>query len=169
MKTEKQMSFDSQSAIPTTSDPAWRWTILAWIAMIAVTSALAETHTVNMGPALGPTLTDFGLAGAIDDPTLEVFRGNVLAASNDDWKNSSQQAEIQNSGLAPGKDESAIIALLQANQNYTAIVRGKNGQPGIALVDASEMGDAVNRSLRVPHQKVRLEAFSLASYLQTAF
>ncbi len=98
--------------------------------------------------ALGPTLSDFGLAGAIADPTLELFRGNVLVASNDDWKNSSQQAEIQSSGLAPGKDpEPAIIALLQANQNYTAIVRGKDGQPGIALVDAYDMDTGADARL----------------------
>src|SRR5687767_4215853 len=98
--------------------------------------------------ALGPTLSDFGLAGAIADPTLELFRGNVLVASNDDWKISSQQAEVQNSGLAPGKDaEPAIIALLQANQNYTAIVRGKNGQPGIALVDAYDLDTGADARL----------------------
>ena len=98
--------------------------------------------------ALGPTLTDFGLTGAIPDPTLEVFRGNVLVASNDNWKSSAQQAEIQNSGVAPGKDaESAVIALLQANQNYTAIVRGKDGQPGIALVDAYDLDTAADARL----------------------
>ena len=98
--------------------------------------------------ALGPTLTDFGLAGAIPDPTLEVFRGNVLVASNDNWKSSSQQAEIQNSGVAPGKDaEAAVIALLQANQNYTAIVRGKDGQPGLALVDAYDLDTGADAKL----------------------
>jgi plastocyanin len=98
--------------------------------------------------ALGPTLTDFGLAGAIPDPTLELFQGNVLVASNDDWKNSAQQAEIQNSGVAPGKDpESAIIAFLQANQNYTAIVRGKDGEPGVALVDAYDLDTGADARL----------------------
>lgn len=92
--------------------------------------------------ALGPTLLDFGLPGALPDPTLELFQGNTPVAANDDWRNSPQQAEIANSGLAPGKDaESAIIATLTPNQNYTAIVRGKNGQTGIGVVEAFDLDE----------------------------
>ena len=87
--------------------------------------------------AIGPTLNDFGVPGALSDPTLELYQGNTLLASNDDWRQSPQQAEIQNSGLAPNKDaESAIIATLTPNQGYTAIVRGKNNTTGVALVEA---------------------------------
>jgi uncharacterized protein YkwD len=98
--------------------------------------------------AIGPTLTDFGLPGALPDPTLELFQGNVSVATNDDWRNSLQQAEIQNSGLAPAKDaESAIIATLTPNQNYTAVVRGKNGQFGLAVVDAFDLDQAAASKL----------------------
>src|SRR5688500_5095347 len=58
MKTETQMnpnpgSFEtpSETEISTASDPTRLWAILAWIAMIAATSALAETHTVAVGPS----------------------------------------------------------------------------------------------------------------------
>src|SRR5688500_10161961 len=58
MKTETQMnpnpgSFEtpSETEISTASDPTRLWAILALIAMIAATSALAETHTVAVGPA----------------------------------------------------------------------------------------------------------------------
>jgi hypothetical protein len=98
--------------------------------------------------AIGPTLTDFGLPGALADPTLELLQGNVLIASNDDWRASSQQADIQRSGFAPNKDaESAIIATLTPNQNYTAIVRGKNGEPGIGLVEAFDLDQAASSKL----------------------
>ncbi len=98
--------------------------------------------------AIGPTLTGFGLAGAMQDPTLELFRGNVSVASNDDWKKSPQQAEIASSGVAPGKDaESAIIASLNANQNYTAIVRGKNGETGLAAVQVFDLDQAASSKL----------------------
>jgi uncharacterized protein YkwD len=98
--------------------------------------------------AIGPTLTDFGLPGALPDPTLELFQGNTSIATNDDWRNSAQQAEIQSSGLAPGKDaESAIIATLTPNQNYTAVVRGKNGQFGLAVVDAFDLDQAAAAKL----------------------
>jgi hypothetical protein len=98
--------------------------------------------------AIGPTLTDFGLPGALQDPTLELFQGNTPVASNDDWRNSPQQAEIANSGFAPNKDaESAIIATLTPNQNYTAIVRGKNGQTGIGVVEAFDLDQAASSKL----------------------
>src|SRR5687767_12361699 len=57
MKTEIQMnpnpcSFErhSETEISTASDPARLWAILALLAMIAATSALAETHTVAVAP-----------------------------------------------------------------------------------------------------------------------
>jgi hypothetical protein len=85
--------------------------------------------------ALGPTLTDFGLSGALADPTLELHGGNgAVIAQNDNWKSTQQQA-IQNSGYAPPKDaEAAILTTLQPG-NYTAIVRGKNNTTGVALVE----------------------------------
>jgi plastocyanin len=98
--------------------------------------------------AIGPTLTDFGVAGAIQDPTLDLFRGDVSVGSNDDWKKSPQQTEIANSGFAPGKDaESAIIATLNPNQNYTAVVRGKNGETGLGVVEAFDLDQAASSKL----------------------
>jgi len=84
---------------------------------------------------LGPTLTGFGVPGALGDPTLELrdANGNLLA-SDDNWKDT-QQAQIQATGFAPARDlEPAILATLPA-ANYTAILRGKNNTTGVALVE----------------------------------
>jgi hypothetical protein len=90
--------------------------------------------------AIGPTLTDFGVPGALQNPTLELYQGNNLLDSNDDWRQSPQQAEIQNSGLAPNKDaEAAIIATLTPGQGYTAVVRGVNGTTGVGVVEAFDL------------------------------
>jgi hypothetical protein len=98
--------------------------------------------------AIGPTLNDFGVPGALQDPTLELYQGSTLLNSNDDWRQSPQQAEIQNSGLAPNKDaEAAIIATLAPNQNYTAVVRGKNGTTGVGLVEAFDLEPGVASKL----------------------
>ena len=85
--------------------------------------------------ALGPTLTDYGVTGALVNPSLELHDGNgAVIAQNDDWK-STQQAAIQNSGYAPPKDvEAAILTTLQPG-NYTAIVRGNSNTTGVALVE----------------------------------
>ena len=85
--------------------------------------------------ALGPTLTGFGVSNALADPTLELHDVNgTLLASNNDWKDTQQNA-IAATGLAPPNDlESAIVTTLLPG-NYTAIVRGFNNTIGNALVE----------------------------------
>ena len=85
--------------------------------------------------ALGPTLTGFGIPGALQDPTLQLFdsSGGIIATNNN-WKDT-QQSQIKATGLAPPDDrESAIFATLPAG-NYTAIVRGASDTTGVALVE----------------------------------
>jgi hypothetical protein len=90
--------------------------------------------------AIGPTLTGFGIPGALADPTLALFQGNTLLLSNDDWRISTQQAEIEASGFAPGNDaEPAIIWTLTPGQGYTAVVGGKNGTTGVGVVEAYDL------------------------------
>ena len=86
--------------------------------------------------AIGPSLTNFGVPNALQDPTLELHDNNgTLLASNDNWR-SDQEAEIIATGLPPSNDlESAIVRDLTPG-NYTAIVRGVNGTTGIAVVEA---------------------------------
>jgi hypothetical protein len=83
--------------------------------------------------AIGPSLV--GIANVLADPTLDLHDGNgTLMMSNDNWKDT-QQTEIQNTGLAPTNDlESAIVTTLPPGA-YTAIVAGKNGGTGVALVE----------------------------------
>ena len=98
-----------------------------------------ESKTVIIR-AIGPTLSEFGLPGALPDPTLELYQGNTLLFSNDDWRNSTQQAEIESSGFAPNNEaESAIIWTLTPGENYTAVMRGKNGQTGVGIVEAFDL------------------------------
>jgi hypothetical protein len=86
--------------------------------------------------ALGPTLTNFGVANVLADPTLELRDSNgLLLASNDNWVSSGQRDQISASGYAPpNSSESAILQTL-APGNYTAIVRGVNNTTGNALVE----------------------------------
>ncbi len=75
------------------------------------------------------------MVGVLANPTLELRNGDgELTASNDDWK-SLQQTEIEATGIAPSDDaESAVLVGLMPG-NYTAIVRGKDGTTGVALVE----------------------------------
>ena len=89
--------------------------------------------------AIGPSLSGRGVSGALPDPTVQLVdhNGNEVFA-NDNWKDS-QQSQIEAVGLQPADDrESALIASLPA-ENYTAVVRGKGGVTGVALVEVYQV------------------------------
>ncbi|HEV2840815.1 MAG TPA: matrixin family metalloprotease [Chthoniobacterales bacterium] len=99
--------------------------------------------------AIGPSLADLGLPGAIADPVLELHGAQGLIATNDDWQTGSQMAEILASGLAPADPlESAIIATLGPG-NYTAVVSGYLGGQGIGLVEAYEFDSNTTRLVNI--------------------
>ena len=85
--------------------------------------------------AVGPTLSNAGIAGALQDPNLELRDGNgALFAANDNWRQT-QEPELQATGIPPNDDrESAILAILNPG-NYTAIVRGSGNTTGVGLVE----------------------------------
>jgi hypothetical protein len=89
--------------------------------------------------ALGPSLTSFGVPGALQDPTVELHDANgALIASNDDWKDTQDNA-VAATGIAPNDPrESAIVKSLSTG-NYTVIVRGKGNTTGIALVEVNRI------------------------------
>ncbi len=85
--------------------------------------------------ATGPTLTLYGISGALADPELELHDANGNVFLNDDWRET-QEAEIQATTIPPSDNkEPAILAALVPG-SYTAIVRGKDNTTGIGLVEA---------------------------------
>jgi sugar lactone lactonase YvrE len=86
--------------------------------------------------AIGPSLSQSAISNPLSDPTLELHDGDgTLIAYNDNWKDSDQIA-IEATGIPPSDDlESAIVSTLPAGA-CTAIVAGRNGGIGVALVEA---------------------------------
>ena len=79
--------------------------------------------------ALGPSLSNVGISGALQDPTLDLVNSDgVVIRSNNDWRDS-QQAEIIATGLQPSDDRESALVQTLAPGSYTAIVRG-NGNNG---------------------------------------
>jgi hypothetical protein len=84
---------------------------------------------------IGPELTNFGIADALQDPQIELFDGNGnLLTSNDNWKDS-QQAAIQATGLAPRDERESAILTTLIQGNWTAIMHGKNNATGVGLIE----------------------------------
>src|SRR5437763_2056606 len=96
---------------------------------------------------LGPSLTQFNVPNALQNPTLELHNGTgSIITSNDDWKDT-QQTLIEATGLAPSDDqESAILITLQPG-SYTVFEAGKNSTTGIGLVEVYDLDTAANAKL----------------------
>jgi subtilisin family serine protease len=85
--------------------------------------------------AIGPSLTQHGVSGALQDPVLELHNGSgALIYQNDNWQDT-QASAIQATGLAPSDPRESAILQTLAPGNYTAIVRGTNSTIGVALVE----------------------------------
>ena len=96
----------------------------------------AGDKPVIVARAIGPSLRNFAIAGALLDPTLQLHDKNgALIASNDNWKQT-QDSAIAGCGLAPSDTRESAIVRSLAPGPYTAIVRGKNNSTGVALVEA---------------------------------
>jgi hypothetical protein len=112
--------------------------------------------------ARGPSLADFGVAGVLPDPILQLYSGQTAIARNDDWQTvdplcsvgaspCSTTNQIQSIGLDPChayqsggaaptgcSRESAMLVTLDPGP-YTMIVSGSGGSAGIALLELFEV------------------------------
>jgi hypothetical protein len=91
---------------------------------------------------LGPSLSGFGLAPLLADPTLELRNSNgTLLTSDNDWQdNAAQEAEIIAANLAPSDPKEAAIAVTLPAGVYTAILAGLNNGTGIGIVEVYDRG-----------------------------
>ena len=91
--------------------------------------------------AIGPSLAQFGITGALGDPLLQLFGGsgsNTPLSSNDNWGgapvNASASSAVGAFPLSSTSLDSVIFATLTPGA-YTAQVSGVNGVTGTALVE----------------------------------
>lgn len=85
---------------------------------------------------IGPTLTNFGVAGALEDPRLSLFSGTTEFASNDDWE-ANDADTFQSVGAFALPDDSADAAIVTslAPGAYTMQITGADGQTGVSLAE----------------------------------
>ena len=94
----------------------------------------------GMGPSL--SVNGVPVTGRLADPVIELHdHTGAIIATNDDWKVPVQnQTDVEATGLPPGDDhESALVAQLNLDENYTVILSGKNNTTGIGLVEIYDL------------------------------
>lgn len=91
--------------------------------------------------ASGPALRGFGVAGVLPDPSLILYSGQSVVATNTKWGSATNATTIATDaasvGAFPwtsGSADSAILITLQPG-TYTAQVAGASGDAGVALVE----------------------------------
>ena len=85
--------------------------------------------------AIGPSLEAAGVTNPLLDPILELYDSNgSMIGLNDDWKDGHPTA-AKATLLAPVDDRESTLTASLAPGNYTAVVRGKGGTTGVALVE----------------------------------
>jgi len=93
--------------------------------------------------AVGPTLTGFGVEGALANPTLRLFssRGTELGL-NDDWPGAAGWepafASVGAFALAVNSRDSALLVNLPPG-TYTAQASGGGGANGVALIEVYDV------------------------------
>jgi hypothetical protein len=86
--------------------------------------------------AIGPSLTSFGVANALQDPTIELRSSDgTLVASNDNWMDCPNKQTIMDNKLAPSDPRESALLAIPAPGPYTAIVRGAGNTSGVGLVE----------------------------------
>lgn len=110
------------------------------IAGFVVGGTTAKTVLIR---AIGPTLADFGVTGALADPRLQLFSGTTLLRENNDWGGDAQLTTVGGSvgafALANATSKDAVLLVTLAPGSYTAQVAGADGGTGVALVEVYEV------------------------------
>jgi hypothetical protein len=120
--------------------------------------------------AMGPSLTAADIGDPLADPVLELrdSTGSRIAFNNS-WRYA-QEAEIIATGIPPTDDHEAAILVALSPGTYTAIVHGRSGTTGTALVEAydlsgansSQLGNISTRGFIAPDNGVMIAGFILA-------
>ncbi|CAN5430081.1 hypothetical protein BH20VER3_BH20VER3_21520 [soil metagenome] len=134
-------------------DPKAKWlaNISARVETGAGDNAVIAGFIARGGPdkrviirAIGPSLTSNGIAQTVIDPTLDLYNSSGdLIASNDNWRENSNEQEIIDTGIPPNAEsESAILMRLPSDAEgvaYTAVMRGAADSTGVGLLEVYDL------------------------------
>jgi hypothetical protein len=98
--------------------------------------------------AIGPSLAQFGVPDALNDPVLELHSLTFGMLTNNDWRDDpAQETAILATGIPPSNDLESAIDVRLSPGSYTAVVRGNNNASGVALVEVYDLSPSVDSKL----------------------
>lgn len=110
--------------------------------LIAGFTLVGTTSTTVLIRAVGPTLGNFGVVGALADPTLTLHRGDRVVHASDNWSGLAALATAADQVGAftlPAHSADSCLLLTLPPGGYTALVRGAGNTTGVALVEVYEV------------------------------
>jgi len=107
-----------------------------------IAGSTAKTVLIRtIGPRLA--LDPFRIPGAMVDPKLDLFSGQTVIASNDNWGGEPQlsaaSAAVAAFAVNDGASRDAMILITLAPGAYTVQASGANNTGGLALVEFYEV------------------------------
>jgi hypothetical protein len=106
------------------------------IAGFVITGNVPKTVLIR---GLGPTLTPYGVTGALADPQLKLYNSGVLVTSNDDWGGTADLksvfATVGAVSLVSDTSKDAALLVTLPPGAYSAQVSGVNSTTGVGLVE----------------------------------
>lgn len=94
---------------------------------------------------IGPSLP---MPGKMLNPMLEIHDpSGAVIATNDNWEQNENSAEIANSGVAPTNPSESAILMDLAPGSYTAVLSGVNQTTGTAVVEVYDLDGAADSKL----------------------
>lgn len=95
--------------------------------------------------AMGPTLTDLKVSGAMAKPKLDLYRNGTLIATNTGWANGGNASDLNTATAAAGaypfattSADSAIHMTLPPGV-YSAMASGADGNSGVSMVEVFDL------------------------------
>jgi PKD repeat protein len=109
------------------------------IAGLVIAGNIPKTVLIR---GVGPTLAAFGVTGVLADPTISLYQGSTLVATDDNWETGSStsaqivaaSAQVGAFALVAGSKDAALLVTLQPGA-YSVQVTGVGATSGVALVE----------------------------------
>lgn len=95
--------------------------------------------------ARGPSLAAAGVSNPVPNPKVQLYLGDQLIASNNNWRENSNASEIAASGVAPSDDREAALQLTLEPNSYTVVVSSESSSAGTGIVEVYGVGGPLGR------------------------